>query len=94
MCTSCECIRGRYQALRESIIVADMPFETLHLAVRGMTCDNCARSVQRKLVATPGVKQATVDLQGGAATIDCPEPPGHEETGMHLARGIWPGREG
>jgi len=35
-----------------------------------MTCDNCARSVQRKLASTPGVKQATVDLQGGSATID------------------------
>jgi copper chaperone len=62
--------RRRYQASHESIIVVDMPLETLRLVVRGMTCDHCARSVQRKLAATPGVKQATVDLQGGNATID------------------------
>jgi copper chaperone len=47
-----------------------MAVETLHLAVRGMTCDGCARSVQRKLAATPGVKHAIVDLQAGSATID------------------------
>ena len=35
-----------------------------------MTCDNCARSVQRKLSATPGVERASVDLKGGSATID------------------------
>jgi len=35
-----------------------------------MTCGSCARSVERKLTATPGVHKATVDLLNQNATID------------------------
>ena len=35
-----------------------------------MTCGNCARSVERKLAATPGVTKATVDLPGSRATVE------------------------
>jgi copper chaperone CopZ len=34
-----------------------------------MTCANCARSVERKLAATPGVGKASVDLS--SATRRC-----------------------
>jgi Cu+-exporting ATPase len=34
-----------------------------------MTCGNCARSVERKLSAVPGVAKATVDLQGASASV-------------------------
>jgi len=47
-----------------------MAIETLHLTVRGMTCGNCARSVERKLSATPGVTHVVVDLDGAAATVE------------------------
>jgi copper chaperone CopZ len=47
-----------------------MALETLHLTVQGMTCGNCARSVERKLAATAGVTKATVDLSGAAATVE------------------------
>ena len=47
-----------------------MPIETLNLAVHGMTCGNCARSVERKLASTPGVVKASVDLNGAAATVE------------------------
>src|SRR6516162_203376 len=47
-----------------------MATETLHLTVRGMTCANCVRSVERKLSFTPGVLGATVDLEGGRATVE------------------------
>ncbi len=47
-----------------------MPVETLKMPVRGMTCGNCARSVERKLTSTPGVTKATVDLQGASATVE------------------------
>jgi Cu+-exporting ATPase len=47
-----------------------MAIQTLKLPVRGMTCGNCARSVERKLTATPGVRKASVDLEGGSATVD------------------------
>jgi copper chaperone CopZ len=46
-----------------------MAIETLNLPVRGMTCGNCARSVERTLAGTPGVNKATVDLIGARATI-------------------------
>ncbi len=35
-----------------------------------MTCGNCARSVERKLSASPGVSSARVDLAGGTATVE------------------------
>jgi len=47
-----------------------MATETLDLTVKGMTCGNCARSVERKLAFTPGVIGATVDLEGSRATVE------------------------
>jgi copper chaperone CopZ len=43
---------------------------TLDLTVKGMTCMNCARSVERKLTSTPGVTKATVDLNAGQAHVE------------------------
>lgn len=40
------------------------------MTVQGMTCGNCARSVERKLTGTPGVTKAAVDLAGAAATVE------------------------
>lgn len=47
-----------------------MANQTLTLPVRGMTCANCSRGVQRKLASTPGVTQANVDLDAGSATVE------------------------
>ena len=47
-----------------------MATETITIPVHGMTCGNCARSVERKLSATPGVSRVAVDLSGSAATVD------------------------
>jgi Cu+-exporting ATPase len=47
-----------------------MAIGTLHLNVRGMTCGNCARSVERKLSGTPGVTKAVVDLKGSSADVE------------------------
>lgn len=46
-----------------------MAAQTVHMAIRGMTCANCARAVERKLSATAGVSKAAVDLQGASATV-------------------------
>jgi Cu+-exporting ATPase len=47
-----------------------MAAETLDMTVRGMTCANCARSVEQKLMSTPGVTKATVDLEGSRAVVE------------------------
>ena len=47
-----------------------MAAQTLKLNVGGMTCGNCSRSVERKLLATPGVTKATVDLVNACATVE------------------------
>lgn len=47
-----------------------MAIQTLNLPVRGMTCGNCARTVERKLTATPGVIKAIVDLHAASATVE------------------------
>jgi Cu+-exporting ATPase len=46
-----------------------MASETLNMIIRGMTCGNCARTVERKLTGIPGVAKATVDLQGASASV-------------------------
>ena len=43
--------------------------ETIKLDVKGMTCQGCVASVTRVLKAVPGVADATVTLQPGAATV-------------------------
>lgn len=47
-----------------------MATTTLKMPVRGMTCGNCARSVERKLSTTPGVSKATVDLASETASVE------------------------
>jgi copper chaperone CopZ len=47
-----------------------MAVQTLNLAVRGMTCGNCARSVERKLSSTPGVTKASVDFNSASAVVE------------------------
>jgi copper chaperone CopZ len=47
-----------------------MPIESLNLPVHGMTCANCARSVERRLSGTPGVTKALVELQGERAYVE------------------------
>ena len=43
---------------------------TLNLPVRGMTCGNCARTVEKKLAGTRGVSKVTVDLASANASIE------------------------
>jgi Cu+-exporting ATPase len=47
-----------------------MSDETVTLPVSGMTCGNCARSVERKLASTSGVVRATVNLDAASATVE------------------------
>ena len=47
-----------------------MAIEILNFAVHGMTCGNCARSVERKLSAMPGVTKVTVELEKASAAIE------------------------
>ncbi|HEX6138081.1 MAG TPA: heavy-metal-associated domain-containing protein [Casimicrobiaceae bacterium] len=43
--------------------------ETVKLNVAGMSCQGCVASVTRVLKAVPGVEDAVVTLQPGAATV-------------------------
>lgn len=43
--------------------------ETISLNVQGMTCQGCVASVTRVLKAVPGVSEAVVTLQPGAAQV-------------------------
>jgi Cu+-exporting ATPase len=47
-----------------------MATQTLRLSVLGMTCQNCTRTVERTLASTPGVTQASVDLDAAIATVE------------------------
>jgi copper chaperone CopZ len=44
--------------------------KTLKMTIQGMTCGNCARTVERKLSSTPGVTKVAVDLQAASAAVD------------------------
>jgi copper chaperone CopZ len=47
-----------------------MAVQTVLLTIHGMSCDHCARSIERKLAATPGVTKASVDLEATRATVE------------------------
>jgi copper chaperone CopZ len=47
-----------------------MALESLSISVGGMTCQNCRRSVERKLSSIPGVTKATVDLEAARADVE------------------------
>ena len=47
--------------------------ESIQFNVRGMSCQGCAGSVERRLRATPGVFTATVELAAGIANISYDE---------------------
>ena len=40
------------------------------LAVSGMTCEGCARTIERVLSRVPGVKSATADFDLGLAIVN------------------------
>jgi copper chaperone CopZ len=65
-----------------------METQTLHLTVRGMTCGNCARSVERKLTSTPGVTRASVDLAGASATVEYDPSQAAPEALANAVRGL------
>ena len=44
--------------------------EHIELPVTGMSCAACARTIENRLSATPGVVNASVNFATGAATID------------------------
>jgi copper chaperone CopZ len=48
----------------------NMATETVNLTVQGMTCGNCARSIERKLASTPGVTKVKVELEEARATVE------------------------
>jgi copper chaperone CopZ len=47
-----------------------MPLESVEIPVTGMTCNNCARSIERKLKSAAGVQSASVDLVGAKAKVE------------------------
>jgi Cu+-exporting ATPase len=47
-----------------------MATETFNLAVHGLTCANCVRSVERKLMGVPGVTKTSVSLASASATVE------------------------
>jgi copper chaperone CopZ len=47
--------------------------KTTRLKVSGMTCDHCVQAVEKALRNQSGVRNASVDLQAGAAEIEYEE---------------------
>lgn len=43
--------------------------QTRQIAIEGMTCDNCVRTVEKALRGQPGVKDVKVDRSNAVATV-------------------------
>lgn len=54
---------------RSPAAVATANAETVKLAVSGMTCSGCAAGIEKALLEVPGVRSASVDFDGGDATV-------------------------
>jgi len=50
-------------------MVIDGTKQRIRITIRGMTCDHCARSIQRALMESPGVESAVVDFKKGEAVV-------------------------
>jgi copper chaperone CopZ len=50
-----------------------MALTKVEFPVTGMTCNGCARTIERKLASTPGVNTASVDLENAKATVEYDE---------------------
>ncbi|MBL7033996.1 MAG: SO_0444 family Cu/Zn efflux transporter [Candidatus Delongbacteria bacterium] len=62
--------RGHSGEAEEQIVLdSDTAAETVQLQISGMTCDHCVSSVKVAAESCQGVKQATVNLKQGTATI-------------------------
>lgn len=46
-----------------------MTTEKLMLKIEGMQCEHCRKSVAEAIRAVPGIKDVSVDLAGGTATV-------------------------
>lgn len=44
---------------------------SIHLVVRGMTCQHCRKSVETALRGVRGVWGVAVDLEHGSAEVEC-----------------------
>jgi Cu+-exporting ATPase len=47
-----------------------MATESVQIPVLGMTCFNCARSVEKTLASIPGVTKVSVDLKTASAHVE------------------------
>lgn len=47
-----------------------MATESVQIPVLGMTCFNCARSVEKTLASVPGVTKVSVDLKTASARVE------------------------
>lgn len=47
--------------------------EKLNLKVEGMTCVNCARTIERALKRLRGIKKADISFEIGAVTVEYEE---------------------
>jgi copper chaperone CopZ len=50
-----------------------MALTKVQFSVTGMTCNGCARTIERKLASTPGVSAASVDLENTRASVEYDE---------------------
>jgi copper chaperone CopZ len=46
-----------------------VPEEKIKLKINGMQCEHCRMSVEKAILAVPGVKKAAVQLAGGTAEV-------------------------
>lgn len=58
----------QYNIDKPGAAVADL-WETRILAIEGMTCDHCAKTLSRALKKVNGVKDVQVDRENARATI-------------------------
>jgi Cu+-exporting ATPase len=59
--------KSQYRAGMHDI---SMAAEVLKMPIKGMTCANCAQTVEKRLASTPGVTKVQVDLQGEIARVE------------------------
>jgi|DewCreStandDraft_5_1066085.scaffolds.fasta_scaffold00371_20 copper chaperone CopZ len=62
--------------------------ETVRLRIEGLACDLCAARARRGLLSLPGVREATVDLATGTASVKADAPPSAEAIERAVGRTV------
>ncbi|HHT9124337.1 MAG TPA: heavy-metal-associated domain-containing protein [Candidatus Brocadiia bacterium] len=80
------CGPGCFIKAEHSQATAAESLETVHLDVKGMTCDACSSKIKSELAKLPEVKESNIDWKKGTADVKVTQGSNHKALGEAVKR--------